>query len=178
MNKLSAIAIAVSFFAVCLFSDQCKAQPKNAGGQISLNGVELSYQHSTGDSVFVDVNAGIDFMDLLDGQTDTPGGKVRVTYNFIFFKKKYESGDLSLYAGPGVLIGYIRNKGIFGPVLGICGRFGLEFKFGSRPITFTADLMPALPAHMRSMGKYKSLDFFKDGLLYSLSPVLGIRYHF
>ena len=76
------------------------------------------------------------------------------------------------------MIGYIRNKGIFGPVLGICGRFGLEFKFGSRPITFTADLMPALPAHMRSMGKYKSLDFFKDGLLYSLSPVLGIRYHF
>ena len=70
MNKLSAIAIAVSFFAVCLFSDQCKAQPKNAGGQISLNGVELSYQHSTGDSVFVDVN---------------------VTYNFIFFKKNMKA---------------------------------------------------------------------------------------
>lgn len=176
MKKLSA---AIFFFLVaCLYAELCQAQPRNTGGQFSLNGIELSYQHSVGDSVFVDVNAGIDFIDILDVQTNIPGGKARVTYNFIFFKKRYESGALSLYAGPGVLAGYIRNKGVFGPVLGICGRFGLEFNFESRPITFTADLMPALAVHMRTTGNYTSLDFFKNGLLYSLSPVLGIRYHF
>ncbi len=178
MKRLSVIVLIFISVAACSFSDQCLAQPKSAGGQFSFNGIELSYQHSVGDSVFVDINAGVDFSELLGGKASAPGGKARISYNFLFFRRDCESGSLLLYAGPGIALGYVRNKGNFGPMLGICGRFGLEFRFESRPVVFSLDLIPLLPIHMRSSGRASSLDFFRNGLLLSLSPVLGIRYRF
>lgn len=178
MKQLSVIVLTVLSIAACSFSEQCLAQPRTFGGQFSLNGVELSYRHSVGDSVFVDVNAGLDFSELLDGKASAPGCKARLSYNFLFFRKQYGSGSLSLYAGPGIALGYVRNKGEFGPMLGICGRFGFEFNFESRPVVFSIDLIPLLPLHMRTSGKESSLDFFRNGFLMSLSPVLGLRYRF
>lgn len=178
MKQLSVIVLILLSIAACSFSDQCLAQPRTFGGQFSLNGIELSYQHSAGDSVFVDINAGVDFSELLGGKASVPGCKARISYNFLFFRRYYESGSLLLYAGPGIAVGYVRNKGDFGPMLGICGRFGLEFNFESRPVVFSIDMIPVLPIHMRSSGRESSLDFFRNGLLLSLSPVLGIRYRF
>lgn len=178
MKKLSATVLPLMLFMACLLSDQAKAQPRSAGGQFSLNGIDVSFQHSVRDTVFIELNAGIDLLEVLDGRTAKPGAKARLTYNFIFWNRKYESGTMSLYAGPGISAGYVRNEGTFGPAIGICGQFGLEYSFITRPLILSISIVPSVALHMKPEGIDYSLDFFKKGFLYSLSPSLGLRYCF
>ena len=99
------------------------AQPRSLGGVFSFSGAEVSYQHSNSESTFFEINAGIDFCGVLDGQVASPGVRAGFTYNFNIWGHEFGTGVFSILAGIGCSAGYVRQTGMsFGPMAGLAGK--------------------------------------------------------
>lgn len=177
MEKFLTIMLTL-ILAGCL-SGHSNAQPRSLGGVFSFSGIDASYQHYTRDSVFLEIGAGIDFEGILDGTAKLPGAKLALTCNFIFFRRDFKSGTMDLYAGPGFTAGLVRQDGgrLFGPMAGLCGRIGLEYRF-KVPVILSVDFMPVLGMHLDYDKKQNLLKFYSNGLNYAYIPRVGIRYRF
>lgn len=153
------------------------AQPRSAGGVFSFSGIECSYQHDISDSSFVEIRAGIDFDGILEGYTMFPGARLGVGYDFVFLERRYPSGDLSLYAGPGFTAGFVREGRDFGFMAGLTGEAGVEYRFRV-PVILSLSFAPVVGLFLHKDGNQTKLDSYMNGLRYSYYPRVGIKYSF
>ena len=72
----------------------------------------------------------LDLNGVLLGKTRRPGGMLRFFYAYTFFHRNCgdSPAEFSLYAGPGAMVGYVRDRdGIFGPAAALSGEFGMAY---------------------------------------------------
>ncbi len=154
------------------------AQPRSVGGVFSFSGAEVSYQHSNSESTFFEINAGIDFCGVLDGQVASPGVRAGFTYNFNIWGHEFGTGVFSVLAGIGCSAGYVRQTGMsFGPMAGLAGKIGIEYLF-KVPVILSLDFTPVLGMHLEGQGSGSLLKVYQEGIIKAYYPRLGIRYVF
>lgn len=167
------ILLAVLLFAVPAVSF---AQPRAIGGRMGSLGMEASYQHSTAESQFLQLDLGL----LYWGGV---GGMFTGTYNFIFANPQWTSrGEWEWYAGPGVSLGYqgayhvddngnLKGKGTFRT--GLSGTVGLSYTFDFG-LQLSADFRPIIGIGADSDGVH----FWGSGLYTGFIPAVSVRYAF
>ncbi|MBO8473729.1 MAG: hypothetical protein IAB91_00355 [Bacteroidetes bacterium] len=171
MRTLPVIAAAVILLTAALNSH---AQPKSAGIFFSPSMSGLTYQHQLDRNTFWNIDLAVDYGDLVLGQSKTPGFSARFGYNFIIWQGN--PGNSRLYAGPGVNVGYARDKGHeTGGYGGLSGNLGFEHDFSSG-ISLSAGISPVFAIHLHNTDRGLQLQTYNNGLLWSLAPYVGIRY--
>ncbi len=130
-----------------------------SGGDGSINGAEISYQHGMGEANRLEFDLGF------------RGNK---NYNNMFLSSVYQwnwnlTSGLNWYVGPGAALGFYRwnddNTSSSGLNLGIGGQIGLEFDFNKvgAPILLSIDARPMF-------------DFIGYNNDFGWGAALGIRY--
>ena len=149
MKRLYAYILAAA--AAVLVAGSIAARPRSLGGVFSFNGAEISFQQMMTDSTFFEINAGIDFCGVLDGQVSRPGVRAAFSYNFMFLRQDFSTGCLAALAG--------------------VGRFHV-------PVILSLDFTPVLGMHLEGHGNDSRLKLYQEGLIKAYYPRLGIRYVF
>jgi len=192
MKKL--LLTVVFLFAVL---SAAQAQPKAVG--VKLGPVaEISYQHYVGNSFF-EVDFGADFMKEVGVRGD-------FSWNWVFARPGWTSGDWAWYAGPVVSTGYVNDKLIqtyeektykswdMGFMAGIGLQVGCEYTFWF-PLQLSLSLRPLMGMHVID-GAHLTYDendpiyltpanniegvktyWYRYGLA-GFIPTLGVRYSF
>lgn len=173
------VKIAIVSAVTLLSGILCAAQPKSIGVTQSFRGAWISYEHTLEKDCFICLDAGLLLGDLFSGKAATPGYTAGISWNFKFFKAEIpDSGVISLFAGPGLTVGYDSDlKKRRGIIFGVCGRFGVECAF-PRNITLSASVNPILGSNLVVLDDSVNMTLYKKGLLYGLIPEIGIKYNF
>ena len=145
----------ILLFLACTLA--VSAQTRAVG--VRLGGTaEVSYQHCMPSDNFLEVDAGLSYLNNFSG--------VHVTgiYDFVFANVD----RLSIYAGPGAQMGVYNQKTDDGIAtsfhLGIAGQLGAEFAFRAVPINLSLDWRPCWA--------------FIGNSFHADSFCLGVRYRF
>ncbi len=147
-----------------------------AGADFSLNRSGLSYGRFVSDDAFWNVSAGVDYGSMVLRQNRDPGVSATFGYNFILKGWRHGGGSSFLYAGPGVTLGYVRDKGqSHGLMGGISGILGYEYRFRV-PVSFGVCLVPTVGVHMSESGGGMLMDVYRNGLIWSASPQVSVKY--
>ena len=112
-------------------------------------------------------------------KASVPGVRFSFLHNVVL--KQGSLGDdgatYSLFAGPGVMVGYLLDRDIrVGVAAGITGDVGVRFDFPSSfgvGVFFQGDLA----LHMK-MGQQTTVSLYKNGMYQAWIPVLSISYNF
>ncbi|MBP9997873.1 MAG: hypothetical protein KBS67_01380 [Bacteroidales bacterium] len=87
----------------------CQAQDIDAGLFNSPKGFGVAVRFSSMEREFSTINLFADVTGLLDGQSNSPG--VKICYDYAFSYLEFgTNGRLRLYSGPGVSIGYLKDR--------------------------------------------------------------------
>ena len=156
------------------------AQPKSFGATFSFTGFALSYEHGLSDSgSFIEASVKAETSDIFIYRTSVPGVSASLTWNFPL--KEWVSGEgnrLTFFAGPGLTAGCSNDyNNPYGVFFGLKGRIGVECNF-ARNVVISACFTPVIGSHIVFHSDYLSMKHYKNGLLYSLIPEIGIKYRF
>ena len=176
-SKLVTIVFLSFFCSVCAASAAGREQGRgfSAGMASSVRGVGLCGEFSGEPGWFNSFFLTLDLMDILNGRASTPGLKLNYFYNKVL--ATFGEGKFSLYAGPGVTGGYVRNTDGHPNFMG-----GLSVDAGfsmkclnsiNLSIDFQADLAFSLKD-----GNSNGLSIYKAGFLHSYYPFVKIAYRF
>ena len=170
------LVLSIAVFAAML---HVHAQPKSIGTAYSFNGVALSYEHVLNDDCFLNIDVRAEMLAYFMDRNDTPGISASWSSNFII--KEWQSRNkntVRFFAGPGAVIGFAndfrKEKGLF---FGMKGRIGMECAF-DRNISLSASLNPVLGTHMVVVGEHVEMKYYKNGLINTVIPEIGIKYTF
>ena len=166
--------------ALTLLSFTAYAQPKSLGAAFTFSGIGMTYEHlHKNEASFAQVSLTAETSELFLYRTNHPGISASFTWNFIFRKwKTSEDNEVSLFAGPGATVGYGPDFKIAdGLHFGLKGRVGIECNF-NRNVVISVSASPVLGAHIAFEEGYLSMKYYKNGLIYSIIPEIGIRYRF
>ena len=141
----------------------------------SLKGVGVCADFDHDASCFRSVALTADLIDILDGKSSTPGLKLTYHYNLVF--QSWAEGKYALYAGPGLMTGYVRDlNNHFGLAGGISGDAGFRVRCRNRflvALEFQADLA------LQFKNRYRpDMSVFSAGYRHSYYPHVRIEYHF
>lgn len=151
-------AMLLMFAAVAAY-----AQPRAIGGRLGA-GLEVSYQHSLGESNMVSADLGL-------GYFGWAGIEAAATYDWIFpITSWQEKGSWNWYAGVGAGVGGYFSGWNYGYV-GVAGRIGVEYNFWF-PLQLSLDWRPIVGPGFWNDG----VDFNTHGLYSGIA--LGVRYLF
>lgn len=156
------------------------AQPKAIGTTYSFSGICISYEHSVKGDSFIEAEIKAELSEVFVNRTDMPGVSTSFTWNYVLKNwTSAEGNEVRMYAGPGIAAGICKDfkkpSGIF---LGLKGRIGTECSFSSRNIIISACLAPVLGTHVTLNGKILEMRYYRNGLLSTIMPEVGIRYMF
>lgn len=173
------------------------AQPKAIGARIGGTGFDISYEHLIKSADFVEVNAGVDFGYMGNGN---PGFKATGIYNFTFARPAWTNkGEWGLYAGPGFSLGYVNDHVTYkkdnykyygyanGFMMALVAQVGLEYTFWF-PLQLSVDLRPMFGLHINDGYRYigngmkvktdgSNVGYYNGGWL-GFAPTLSVRYRF
>lgn len=192
MKKLLFITIIGLLTAASSF-----AQPRAMGARAGATGFEASYQHSMNTKQFIECDLGLDFGYNANGR---PGVKATATYNFIWARPAWTAkGTWSLYAGPGLSVGFvddivpyeisgdIRGYNDNGFEVAVAAQVGLEYMFDF-PLVLAVDIRPYFGIHMNdghfnepltgTRVHYGSKTGFYDNGVLGFIPSIAVRYRF
>lgn len=156
------------------------AQPRTIGATFSFTGLSVAYEHSLEDrDAFLEFAIKSEQAEYYVRRSGHPGISASFTLNSILKQWKSSEGNtINLYAGPGLITGYCADyKTDIGPFFGLKGRVGVECCF-ERNATISISSSPILGAHLLSNLEGFTMKYYKNGLIYSLVPEIGIRYRF
>jgi hypothetical protein len=173
------------------------AQPRAMGIRFGAADIDASYQHEINSKQFLEVDLGLDMGYNLNGH---PGAKAAFTYNFIWAHPAWTAlGCWSLYAGPGIAVGFTDDmvpyelegsiKGYYdnGWMVAVAAQVGLEYMF-EFPLALAIDVRPYFGIHSNN-GRLKDpisgtnikfdgkTGFYDNGLL-GFIPSISVRYRF
>ena len=104
---------------------------------------------------------------------------VGVVWNILIRQWTSSEGNaLRFFAGPGVAAGYTTEyKSVDGIFFGLKGRMGCECEF-KRNMLISMSISPIIGSHVTMPQGDLSMKYYKNGLIYSLVPEIGIKYRF
>lgn len=178
MSRLSGILIAVAGTLVSLL--HLHSQPKSLGAAFSFSSLGIIYEHKlkTTDS-FIELALKAETAEWFAGRSRFPGNSCSLTWNMVF--KEWESSEgntIRLFAGPGVMIGYAMDlMDSEGYIFGLKGRLGGECFF-KRNVSISLSMNPVLGSHIVNHPDHYTMKYYKNGLIYSIVPEIGIKYRF
>ena len=156
------------------------AQPRTIGATFSFTGLSVAYEHSLKDrDTFLEFSLKSEQAEYYVRRFGDPGMSVSFTVNSILKQWKSSEGNtINFYAGPGLIAGYCSDyKTDIGSFFGLKGRIGFECCF-ERNATISISSSPVIGAHLLSNLEGFTMKYYKNGLIYSLVPEIGIRYRF
>lgn len=174
---IKAVLVAV---VTCSVTLHASAQPKSAGASFSFTGLGLCYEHDFSEyGSFLDFTLKSENPEYLLERSDHPGIAAGIGWNIIIRKwESTEGNTLRFFAGPGAIAGYgADHKSIDGVFFGLKVRVGGECEF-SRNILISISIVPIIGAHVVMEQGDFSMKYYKNGLIYSLVPEIGIKYRF
>lgn len=156
------------------------AQPRTLGAAFSFTGLSIAYEHSIPDrDTFLEFTLKSELSEYCTRRSGHPGISASFTFNSIL--KQWESSEgnsINFFAGPGLITGYCADyKTDMGAFFGLKGRIGFECCF-ERNATISISASPVIGAHLVSNLEGFTMKCYKNGLVYSLVPEIGIRYRF
>ncbi len=171
--------ISVCILICTLFLGEIHAQMKSVGTSFSYAGIGAVYEHYIDDNSFVDVQLRMETASKFTQRRNNLGVSASFSWNMIFAEMQSWAGKrISFHAGPGVMVGYaddaMSRKGL---VFGLKGKIGGECTFPRR-ITVSASLSPVIGLHLGRHEGMLNMLLYKNGLLYSIMPEVGIKYAF
>ncbi len=154
-------------FIMAAFAAIAVAQPRAIGARLG-GGLEVSYQHSLGESNMISADLGLP---IVDGGAF--GLSAAATYDWInpggLTIPWNEKGSWNWYAGVGANAGFYGFNSIAG-FGGVAGRLGIEYNFWF-PLQLSLDYRPVIG--IRGANGYVE---FNDWGFYGIA--LGVRYIF
>lgn len=145
--------------------------PKGAGGEMLVHGRDNIVSH---------VRITTDFERIISGYGKTPGSRLSYYADFpILTTNLGKDGIFSMYSGPGLVGGYMRdNRKNFGFVGGLSAEFGVELSFRS-PFVMRLSVSTDLAVHYTSNNKYdNTLTFYNNGIRNAWHPEFALLYAF
>lgn len=145
----------------------------------SYNGVSIIYSNNVSDNYFTEFQLQSELGEVFMNRTDIPGISASFTWNYPLRSWKSEDGNaIRIYAGTGAVAGYgndlRKNAGLF---FGLKGKIAADCFF-KRNVRISISLSPILGCHMVNDGEYMRLEYYRNGLLNSLTPEIGVCYTF
>ena len=155
------------------------AQPKALGGTFSLSGLGIMYEHTLNDECFVDIDLRAEMGEVFMNKTDIPGVSASFSCNFIIRKWTSRYGtEIKAIAGPGIALGMAHDLGKdLGCFIGLKGRAGIECCF-DRNIAVSVCVNPTLGSHLSISDNAVKMEYYRNGLINTILPEIGIKYMF
>ena len=166
-------------FVALIWQCSLSARPKSAGAAFCLSGISLSYEHETDKYNFLDFSIKTELADLYFGKGDRAGYSLSFTWNNVVKEWKSDNGErMRFYIGPGAAIGYGKDlKTDYGLFFGLKGRVGYECLF-ERGVCLSVGIAPVFGQHVTKSDEAIVMRGYRNGLIYGLTPEIGIRYSF
>ena len=165
----------------CLMSHiSISAQPKSLGATFSFTGIALSYEHGLNKTgSFIEASIKAETSEIFLYRTVSPGISGSITWNFPIKEWTSDEGNkLTFFAGPGLTIGCANDYNLpYGAFFGLKGRVGVECNF-ARNVVISACFSPVIGSHIVFYSDHLTMRHYKNGLMYSLIPEIGIKYRF
>ena len=176
-NRTLSLLLSATLLLAVSFS--VSAQKASAGALFSPKGCGVVVEvPAAGGECTATFEGLLDFSGLLLGKVKHPGGMFRFFYDYTFYKKECdETGGLfSVYAGPGAMLGYVRDRdGIFGPAVALSGEFGIAYT--PKPcVRLSLEINVDLGLHFDVEDSRTSI--YMEGLTRAWMPSVGIMYCF
>lgn len=155
------------------------ARPKAVSSIWSLSSIGIGYEYTMDERSFGQVEMCTEMSDMFFGRGGITGVAASFTWNMIFAKAESRNGNtVSFYSGPGAVLGWSKDLGgTSGGIFGLKGRIGAECVF-ERKIAVSIGFAPILGMHVSAKDDIMSMRLYRNGLMYSLSPEIGIKYAF
>ena len=164
---------------VCAVMHYADAQPRSAGTSYSFSGIGIEYEHDLRKDCFINADIRAEMLALFMDRNHTPGISASFSCNFII--REWESRNsnvISLFAGPGVTVGLANEfRKDYGMFFGLKGRVGAECRF-DRNVAVSICLNPILGSHLSIVDEVIEMSYYKNGLINTILPEIGIKYTF
>ena len=170
----------MTVIATCLISQSVSAQPKSVGAAFSFTGLSLTYEHDFHlYGAFLEIAMKAEMSEHILERSGHPGISAGVVWNILIRQWTSSEGNaLRFFAGPGVAAGYTTEyKSVDGIFFGLKGRMGCECEF-KRNMLISMSISPIIGSHVTMPQGDLSMKYYKNGLIYSLVPEIGIKYRF
>lgn len=176
-NRPLALLLSVTLLLAVSFS--LSAQKVSAGALFSPKGCGIIVSvPAAGGECRATFEGLLDFSGLLLGKVKHPGGMFRFFYDYTILTKTCGSDTslFSLYAGPGAMLGYVRDRdGIFGPAVALSGEFGMAYS--PKPcVRLSLGINVDLGLHFDV--EESKTGIYMEGLTRAWMPSVGIMYCF
>lgn len=177
------VILLAAFFSVLLIKGpDIRAQEVSAGLFNSFKGFGLSTRIMSEDAESRSFSLYADIYGLpLAEVSGAPGVKFNYSHDSVLRSYRAGSAAASLYAGPGMTIGYARDfrKGDFGLVAALSGELGCRFRFDRRIVMdicmqTEAGVWIAKDKYLQNI----TLSLYKNGFIMTILPQLRLEYEF
>ena len=183
--------LAAFTIAFALFPSGLRAQ--EAGLFSSPKGVGAVFRLPERDNVFHSATFYVDIYGVVTSRCSYPGYKLNISRQYIFSRLQRNGYSMTLYAGPGVSAGYVRdhdkgrgfdlvslmsdNQGL---MFALSGDAGCRFDFGGS-VALDLSLTAEAGVHVRPNEREQSyqatyLSIYNNGLLQALYPQFTILF--
>ena len=156
------------------------SQPKSAGASFAFTGIAFSYEQFTRqDGSFIEASLKTELSDVFLDKKNYPGISGSVSWNRPLREWDSINGNkMTFFTGPGVLVGYGPDHGTTdGLFFGLKARIGVECSF-EKKVILSVSLSPVIGSHIVFLNYRVVMRYYRNGLIYSLIPEIGIKYRF
>ena len=157
----------------------CQAQYFTGGTFNSPKGMGLAADFSfRGEGDFSSAGIWLDARDFFgEGDSDI-GIKGSFIHNFTIFTASGPQNSLTVYAGPGISMGYVydieKDRGVMGA---LCADVGVRVSLAN-PLVVSLGFSADLGLHVSKENDGTILSLYKEGLIHSYYPELRFMYNF
>ena len=169
----------IACFLCCASILYADAQPKAVGASFSLSGIGITYEHVLKQDCFIKAEIRSELGEHFLNDERLPGASLSLVSNFILKDWKSRNGNtVHAFAGPGITAGISHDfRKDFGYFYGLKGIVGRECLF-ERKVSISLSLSPTIGMHMILRDEYLEMKYYRNGLISTVIPEIGVRYIF
>jgi len=170
----------------CLFfllfvQQKTEAQSLRIGTYQSMKGLGLAADIKDANRGYHSLVLYADCCNVFYGTEKVPGFRTSYAYNIHFLGNDHSNGiNVSLYSGPGVTVGYVRDHGKdFGFMGSLLADIGININFPNK-VTMSLGWSVELGFHLKKSDNpdYNVMTIYNNGLYHCHYPELKIFYRF
>lgn len=147
----------------------------SVGGIQSIRGAGFCADFFHGPDAFSSLALTADLVEILEGNASSPG--LKATYHHNLILKRWGGDKYTLYAGPGLTAGHVRDlRNHLGWMAGLSGDAGLRVRC-LHSITVSLEWQADFALQFKNRYK-QDLSLYRAGIARSYHPYLRIQYCF
>lgn len=154
-------------------------QRNSVGTSWSMSGIGMTYERETDADAFAHVSVQTEMWETFTGKGKYPGISASFTWNLVFAQMESRNGvPVRFYAGPGFATGLAQDfMGPTGLFFGLKGRVGVQCAF-ARKVNISVSISPILGLHVSRLDENRIIKTYRNGLIQTVLPEIGISYRF